>query len=83
MYAFRVQRDALRNHVMTYWEGYPRRREFYERLALRILGKLFSRLRTTVSSRAQPLYMDTNFCNLLNIWDRVFKTYQPEQRNIK
>jgi len=23
--------------------------------------------------------MDTNFCNLLNIWDRVFKTYQPEQ----
>ncbi len=27
-----------------------------------------------------PLYMDTNFCNLLNIWDRVFKTYQPEQR---
>ncbi|MEJ7682813.1 MAG: sterol desaturase family protein [Segetibacter sp.] len=26
-----------------------------------------------------PLYMDTNFCNLLNIWDRVFKTYQPEE----
>jgi sterol desaturase/sphingolipid hydroxylase (fatty acid hydroxylase superfamily) len=26
-----------------------------------------------------PLYMDTNFCNLLNVWDRVFKTYQPEQ----
>jgi sterol desaturase/sphingolipid hydroxylase (fatty acid hydroxylase superfamily) len=25
-----------------------------------------------------PLYMDTNFCNLLNVWDRVFKTYQPE-----
>lgn len=25
-----------------------------------------------------PLYMDTNFCNLLNIWDRVFKTYQQE-----
>lgn len=24
-----------------------------------------------------PLYMDTNFCNLLNIWDRVFHTYQP------
>ncbi|HVY73581.1 MAG TPA: sterol desaturase family protein [Puia sp.] len=23
-----------------------------------------------------PLYMDTNFCNLLNIWDRVFGTYQ-------
>ncbi len=25
-----------------------------------------------------PLYMDTNFCNLLNIWDHVFGTYQPE-----
>lgn len=29
-----------------------------------------------------PLYMDTNFCNLLNIWDRVFRTYQPEDRSI-
>ncbi|MGV8877708.1 MAG: sterol desaturase family protein [Sphingobacteriaceae bacterium] len=29
-----------------------------------------------------PLYMDTNFCNLLNIWDRAFGTYQPEQRDI-
>ncbi|HEV8083917.1 MAG TPA: sterol desaturase family protein [Chitinophagaceae bacterium] len=29
-----------------------------------------------------PLYMDTNFCNLLNIWDRIFGTYQPEDRNI-
>jgi sterol desaturase/sphingolipid hydroxylase (fatty acid hydroxylase superfamily) len=29
-----------------------------------------------------PLYMDTNFCNLLNVWDRVFKTYQPEQTQI-
>jgi sterol desaturase/sphingolipid hydroxylase (fatty acid hydroxylase superfamily) len=26
-----------------------------------------------------PLYMDTNFCNLLNVWDRLFKTYQNEQ----
>ena len=26
-----------------------------------------------------PLYMDTNFCNLLNIWDRIFRTLQPEQ----
>src|SRR6476646_474446 len=25
-----------------------------------------------------PLYMDTNFCNLLNIWDRIFKTHQYE-----
>ena len=30
-----------------------------------------------------PLYMDTNFCNLLNIWDRVFKTYQPEKSELK
>ncbi len=30
-----------------------------------------------------PLYMDTNFCNLLNIWDRVFGTYQEEQPDIK
>ncbi|WP_026769429.1 sterol desaturase family protein [Asinibacterium sp. OR53] len=30
-----------------------------------------------------PLYMDTNFCNLLNIWDKVFKTYQQEQRDVK
>jgi sterol desaturase/sphingolipid hydroxylase (fatty acid hydroxylase superfamily) len=28
-----------------------------------------------------PLYMDTNFCNLLNIWDKVFKTYQPEEKS--
>lgn len=26
--------------------------------------------------------MDTNFCNLLNVWDHVFRTHQPEQRNI-
>ena len=30
-----------------------------------------------------PLYIDTNFCNLLNVWDRVFKTYQEEQRDVK
>jgi len=29
-----------------------------------------------------PLYMDTNFCNLLNVWDRIFKTYQTEQEHI-
>jgi sterol desaturase/sphingolipid hydroxylase (fatty acid hydroxylase superfamily) len=27
-----------------------------------------------------PVYMDTNFCNLLNIWDRVFRTYKIEER---
>ncbi|MEE9361030.1 MAG: sterol desaturase family protein [Cellulophaga sp.] len=30
-----------------------------------------------------PLYMDTNFCNLLNIWDRIFGTYQEEQTDLK
>ncbi|WP_421811327.1 sterol desaturase family protein [Flagellimonas sp.] len=30
-----------------------------------------------------PLYMDMNFCNLLNIWDRVFGTYQEEKDDIK
>ncbi|MCM4168173.1 hypothetical protein KCTC52924_03731 [Arenibacter antarcticus] len=29
-----------------------------------------------------PLYMDTNFCNLLNIWDKVFGTYQEEQDDL-
>jgi sterol desaturase/sphingolipid hydroxylase (fatty acid hydroxylase superfamily) len=28
------------------------------------------------------LYMDTNFCNLLNIWDKAFGTFQPEQDNV-
>ena len=30
-----------------------------------------------------PLYIDTNFCNLLNIWDRVFGTYQEENKNVE
>jgi len=29
-----------------------------------------------------PLYMDTNFCNLLNIWDRVFGTFQYEKNEV-
>jgi sterol desaturase/sphingolipid hydroxylase (fatty acid hydroxylase superfamily) len=29
-----------------------------------------------------PLYMDTNFCNLLNIWDRLFHTHQYEKREV-
>lgn len=28
-------------------------------------------------------YMDTNFCNLLNIWDRVFRTYQPQVEGVR
>ncbi|SEW50059.1 sterol desaturase family protein [Chitinophaga arvensicola] len=30
-----------------------------------------------------PLYMDTNFCNLLNIWDKVFGTFQHEKREMQ
>ena len=29
-----------------------------------------------------PLYIDTNYCNLLNVWDRVFGTLQTEQLEI-
>lgn len=28
-----------------------------------------------------PLYMDTNFCNLLNIWDRIFGTLRHEKHD--
>ncbi|WP_299550310.1 sterol desaturase family protein [Seonamhaeicola sp.] len=30
-----------------------------------------------------PLYIDTNFCNLLNIWDKLFGTFQDEDKDIK
>jgi hypothetical protein len=26
--------------------------------------------------------MDTNFCNLLNVWDKVFGTFQMEDRRV-
>ena len=29
-----------------------------------------------------PLYIDTNYCNLLNFWDRIFGTYQEEDTSI-
>lgn len=29
-----------------------------------------------------PLYMDTNFCNLLNIWDRIFGTLVHEKKDL-
>lgn len=29
------------------------------------------------------VYMDTNFCNLLNVWDRVFCTYQPQREDVR
>ena len=30
-----------------------------------------------------PLYMDRNFSVLLNVWDRIFGTYQPEKKEIR
>ncbi|MDC6469255.1 sterol desaturase family protein [Flavobacteriaceae bacterium] len=30
-----------------------------------------------------PLYLDTNYCNLLNFWDRIFGTYQEEDNTIE
>lgn len=29
-----------------------------------------------------PLYMDRNFCNLLNIWDRIFGTLEHEKHDL-
>ncbi len=49
-----------------------------------ILGKfILTPSHHRVHHARNPLYMDTNFCNLLNIWDRVFGTYQEEQKEIK
>ncbi|HEV9036076.1 MAG TPA: sterol desaturase family protein [Puia sp.] len=38
--------------------------------------------RHRVHHARNPVYMDTNFCNLLNIWDRVFGTLADERRDI-
>lgn len=49
-----------------------------------LLGKLIlTPSHHRVHHAKNPLYMDTNFCNLLNVWDRIFKTYQPEQKHIE
>lgn len=49
-------------------------------------GKLYNYILTPSHHRVHhgrnALYMDTNFCNLLNIWDRVFRTYQPESDSL-
>ena len=50
---------------------------------LGVLGKyILTPSHHRVHHARNPLYMDTNFCNLLNIWDRVFRTYQPEERTV-
>lgn len=28
------------------------------------------------------LYMDTNFCSIINIWDIIFRTYQKEEKEV-
>ena len=51
---------------------------------LGVLGRLIlTPSHHRVHHARNPLYIDTNFCNLLNIWDRVFRTYQPEDRSVK
>jgi sterol desaturase/sphingolipid hydroxylase (fatty acid hydroxylase superfamily) len=51
---------------------------------LGILGKyILTPSHHRVHHSRNALYMDTNFCNFLNIWDRVFGTYQEEQMHIK
>ncbi|MBN7136101.1 fatty acid hydroxylase [Lysobacter enzymogenes] len=51
------------------------------------LGRLHRWILTPAHHRVHharnPLYMDTNFCNLLNIWDRAFGTYQPQREDIR
>jgi sterol desaturase/sphingolipid hydroxylase (fatty acid hydroxylase superfamily) len=50
---------------------------------LGIVGKyILSPSDHRVHHARNPLYIDTNYCNLLNIWDRVFGTYQPERKDI-
>lgn len=47
-------------------------------LELLVLAPLHHR----VHHARNPLYMDTNFCNLLNVWDRLFGTYQNARADI-
>ena len=35
-----------------------------------------------VHHASNPLYVDTNFCNLLNVWDRLFGTYQNARADV-
>lgn len=50
---------------------------------LGFLGKLIlTPSHHRVHHAKNPIYMDTNYCNLLNIWDRIFKTYQLELKEV-
>ncbi len=45
-------------------------------------GLLLTPSHHRVHHAKNPLYMDRNFCNLLNIWDRVFGTLQHERNDL-
>ena len=51
------------------------------------LGFLYKFILTPAHHRVHhgrnPLYIDTNYCNLLNIWDTVFGTYQDVRGDVK
>ncbi len=50
---------------------------------LGVLGKvMLTPSHHRVHHARNVLYMDTNFCNLLNVWDRAFRTYQEERDDI-
>ncbi|MEP6899154.1 MAG: sterol desaturase family protein [Rhodanobacter sp.] len=50
---------------------------------LGVLGKvMLTPSHHRVHHARNVLYMDTNFCNLLNVWDRVFRTYQEERDDL-
>jgi sterol desaturase/sphingolipid hydroxylase (fatty acid hydroxylase superfamily) len=70
--------------VDGFWGGFIHIGETLGRRAR--CGPLFNFILTPSHHRVHhgrnPLYMDTNFCNLLNIWDRVFGTYQTESEKI-
>jgi sterol desaturase/sphingolipid hydroxylase (fatty acid hydroxylase superfamily) len=49
-----------------------------------VLGKyILTPSHHRVHHARNAVYMDTNFCNLLNIWDRLFGTYQEELKDIQ
>lgn len=67
------------------WGGFIHVGEnFIKDARLGFLGKLIlTPSHHRVHHARNPLYMDTNFCNLLNIWDHIFKTYQPEEKEMR
>src|SRR5258706_14913737 len=67
------------------WGGFIHVGEnFMKDARLGFLGKLIlTPAHHRVHHARNPLYMYTNFCNLLNVWDKAFKTYQDERKEVK